>query len=349
MINTIDIEDLNENLSERECPDKIPLSCATDHNSQNPFKNRYHKSLIPRFVFIQQKHSGIEHSSISPVPEVETPINGRRSRSESTGDFTKSTIEKADLLNPKSKSFNDSLTDINFSTYQNSLNKELAQSFDKLLNLGDLGLEFDYKRTVSLSPCHSSKKSLILDLDETLICNAGMARNYALNDDVKCDVGTVYQTNDDGSLTYITFYIRPYAIKLLKVLSLYYEIIVFTSAKKNYAEPIIDYLDPKKRYISYLLHRSHCTIIKTLITKDLRILNNRLAKNLVILDNSILSFATNIENGIYIPSYDGNPKDSELLKIIDFLIKIADVTDVRSYVKQFAGIKNLFEEFKKFK
>jgi TFIIF-interacting CTD phosphatase-like protein len=85
---------------------------------------------------------------------------------------------------------------------------------------------------------------------------------------------------------------------------------------------------------------------KNWIIKDLRVIGRRELKDIVILENSVISFATNLDNGIYIPSYEDDHTDQELLPIIDFLKNITDVDDVRLYVREFAGVCKLFSDYK---
>ncbi len=59
----------------------------------------------------------------------------------------------------------------------------------------------------------------------------------------------------------ITFNIRPYSLELLKQLSKYYEIVVFTAAEQEYADEVLDALDPNK-YIKHRLYRQHLTQLK---------------------------------------------------------------------------------------
>lgn len=41
-------------------------------------------------------------------------------------------------------------------------------------------------------------------------------------------------------------------------MSKYFEIIVFTASQQLYANKIIDYIDPEKKYISSRIFRDHC-------------------------------------------------------------------------------------------
>jgi CTD small phosphatase-like protein 2 len=66
---------------------------------------------------------------------------------------------------------------------------------------------------------------------------------------------------------------------------------VFTASHKWYADVIIDYIDPEKKYIQHRLYRDHC--IKTtdnVYVKDLRVFKNRDLKDLLIVDNAVYSF-----------------------------------------------------------
>lgn len=74
--------------------------------------------------------------------------------------------------------------------------------------------------------------TLVLDLDETLI-------HYF-------EMGGV----DGGG----HFLIRPFALKFLREMSQIYEIVIFTAAMQDYADWVLDQLDPEN-YIKYRLYR----------------------------------------------------------------------------------------------
>jgi|JI6StandDraft_1071083.scaffolds.fasta_scaffold42881_2 CTD small phosphatase-like protein 2 len=50
---------------------------------------------------------------------------------------------------------------------------------------------------------------------------------------------------------------------------------------------------------------------------------------MVLLDNSVISFGFNIDNGVPIVSFTGEAEDSELLHISDYLVNLSQVDDVR--------------------
>lgn len=66
--------------------------------------------------------------------------------------------------------------------------------------------------------------------------------------------------------------------------------------------------------------------------KDLSIIADRNIKNMMIVDNSIISFAFNLENGIPIKAFLGNENDDELLYMVTFLEEIFVKDDVRTHI-----------------
>lgn len=81
----------------------------------------------------------------------------------------------------------------------------------------------------------------------------------------------------------------------------YFELVIFTAAVKDYADWILDRLDPKK-LISHRLYRCSTTQQNGVYLKDLSKLGRDLAKTLIV-DNNPSNFLLQPENGIYIKSW----------------------------------------------
>jgi CTD small phosphatase-like protein 2 len=78
---------------------------------------------------------------------------------------------------------------------------------------------------------------------------------------------------------------------------------IFTAAEQTYADLIVDRLDPDRKIFSHRLYRQHCFKIDDVYVKDLRIINDRALEDMLIVDNSIISFAFQLDNGIPICAF----------------------------------------------
>ena len=161
----------------------------------------------------------------------------------------------------------------------------------------------------------SSKKfSLVLDLDETLI-------SFKLN------------SNEENKGT-IRF--RPYLDSFLQKVKQKYEIIVFTSGTKDYADPLEDAIEQDRNYFDARLYRQHTTAYGKDIIKDISRIGRPLDK-IIIVENMQQNYRLQKENGILIKSFYGEDKyDTALVSLGDILIKIAnEFTDVRKGILKY--------------
>lgn len=136
----------------------------------------------------------------------------------------------------------------------------------------------------------------------------------------------------------IGFNIRPFAIDCLKEANKHFEVIVFTAGTKNYADSILNILDPTGELIQHRLYRDSCievcTDVGTVYVKDLRILEGRRLEDMVIVDNAVISFAYQINNGIPILPFREDKEDTEFLHLIKHMEDISKEPDCRNFVKR---------------
>ena len=159
----------------------------------------------------------------------------------------------------------------------------------------------------------SKEYTLVLDLDETMI-------SFQFTQPQK-GIGQMH--------------LRPGLENFLDVIKEYYEIIVFTSGTREYADMVLDVIEhkKKKKLFSGRLYREHTTKIGKKYIKDLSKLGRDLSRTLIV-DNLPQSFKFQHENGILISSFyvDENDKkdDRALIELQKILIKIyEDKRDVR--------------------
>lgn len=234
--------------------------------------------------------------------------------------------------------------------YQNYVTKTL-KSITKITKL-DLSKEIE-KRKVTL-PYSNKKHVLLLDLDETLIhsdfdtfetkknSNSSNANTYILNKAEKLRL-SFFDTDVNEKVNF-TVYLRPGVQSFLETLSSHFQIGIFTASIKEYADSVLNALDPENKIFSFRLYRDSCIKIGRAYVKDMRIFENKSLENLILLDNNMYSFCNQLSNGILISSFYDDPNDNELVNIlgyfVEYLAKANDVKFVNDQVFQFNEIIN---------
>ena len=133
-------------------------------------------------------------------------------------------------------------------------------------------------------PAKKGLKTLVLDLDETLVHSSfkphpGRQSDLQvplLIDKVECKVHVL---------------VRPGALQFVETLSKNFEVVIFTASLSKYAEPLVAMLDKNRTWCSQILFRDHCTYNEQEETfvKDLSRLGRDL-KDVIIIDNSPSSY-----------------------------------------------------------
>ena len=192
------------------------------------------------------------------------------------------------------------------------------------------------------------KKLLLIDLDETLVHSEFRTRENFKDLDTfvkrsKCYVKT-FSFSDDNCIYYMDVFFRPYLKVFLQEISNYFYLAIFTAATKNYADTILDYIDPDNEYFKFRLYRDACIPIQQrLYIKDLRIIKDYDPMNVILMDNSLYSFMNQPSNGMLVNSFYTNHKDNQLISARNFLLKhILPCNDVRKECEKWYHFTDLF-------
>ncbi|CAD8063437.1 unnamed protein product [Paramecium primaurelia] len=162
------------------------------------------------------------------------------------------------------------------------------------------------------------RKTLVIDLDETLVHSS--FEPMKINDLI-----VEVSMNDQKYKIYVN--IRPGAHDFIKETSKYFELIVFTASISEYANSVIDFLDPQG-LVDLRLFRENCTIYKDILVKDLSLLKRNL-DSVILIDNSVNSFMFQPMNAVHILNYFEDKTDQELPLMIPFLKLLSQFQDVR--------------------
>jgi len=195
-----------------------------------------------------------------------------------------------------------------------------------------------------------NKKIALLDLDETLIHCIGEIKNDKLNN-IDCDK-IIEVTLPSMKKVKIGINIRPHLFEAMDIIKEKYNIVIFTASHSSYTDAILKEIDPENKYFKNRLYRNNCIPIKldekTFYMKDLDILKKYYKlKNCVIIDNSVLSFAYHLSNGIPIIPYYSTKDDNELIILAYYLSFISNDNDLRKSNNKHLKLKSFLENAQK--
>ena len=128
-------------------------------------------------------------------------------------------------------------------------------------------------------------------------------------------------------------YERPFVHEFLREMHAHFdELVVFTAATRPYAAPILDRLETTGggsvgSLFSRRFYRDSCSVDPRtgLFAKDLRILGTPLDR-VWILDNTPSAYALQPDRGVPISSFEGDPRDRELLRVGPLLKRLSNTS-----------------------
>jgi len=167
------------------------------------------------------------------------------------------------------------------------------------------------------------KKTLVLDLDETLVHSSFKPipnADFVISIELENVVHRVYVLK------------RPGVDNFLRVVGAKFEVVVFTASLAKYADPLLDILD-RGKVIKTRLFREACVHHYGNYVKDLSHLGRRL-ESTIIIDNSPFSYMFQPDNAIPISSWFNDRNDRQLYDLLPYLDSILQVDDVCSVLQR---------------
>ena len=190
------------------------------------------------------------------------------------------------------------------------------------------------------------KKIALFDLDETLVHCTGDIN--AKKEPYQHSIEIVLPGNKKAN---VGINIRPFWKKTLNLIRKYYHIVIFTASHQAYADAVLDFMDPSNKYFKHRLYRNNCSLVEVdgnkFYVKDLDIFDEYYnLKDIIIIDNSALSFIYHLENGIPIVPYYNEDKDGSLYVVGLYLIHIFKENDLREANKKYINLESFLNEAK---
>lgn len=163
------------------------------------------------------------------------------------------------------------------------------------------------------------KKCLVLDLDETLVHSSFKPVP---------DADFIVPVEIEGTVYKVYVLKRPFVDEFLDAVAEDYEVVIFTASLSKYANPLLDMLD-KNQVVSHRLFRESCVLHGQAYVKDMSKIGRKM-RDIIIVDNSPLSYAFQPTSAIPISSWFDDRSDRALKELIPVLrTRLKDIKDVR--------------------
>ena len=334
----------NENNDSKNDINKLKLSNGGDNSNKNILINVSRRKRSISLHYNQSTMKVLTEELKAKLPKKSTLLN------------TTSTTAVTKKKKPRKKSdvevfLKNDLKETQYSLFNKFTNTVLTgPDFSKyiigcfeIINDMDVESQIRLKSKINFNFPKQKKKGLkkriaLFDLDETLVHCTG---------DVKTSTEK-YQHLIDINLpgkqsVRVGINLRPLWKETLDLVKKKYHIVIHTASHQAYADAVLDFMDPQKKYFKYRLYRNNCSLVDSdgakFYVKDLDIFDEYYdLKDIVIIDNSVLSFAYHLYNGIpIVPYYEGD-KDSFLYIVGLYLDHIYKAKDLREANKKLINL-----------
>jgi Dullard-like phosphatase family protein len=207
----------------------------------------------------------------------------------------------------------------------NDINNNKNENNDESLSVKKIIYKNEPPLTLPL-PSYTSKYTLILDLDETLIYSQ---RNIS------------YKLKKKENINKKRIILRPGLREFLKEMKKIFELIVFSSGTVDYVNPIVEIIENDEKFFDFVLYRNHITLDEDgNNVKNLDLIGRNI-KKIIIIDDIPRYFKLQKDNGINIKPFLGNiSSDKNTLKTLAYILKkiridAEETNDIRISLKKF--------------
>lgn len=230
----VDTTLLTDDDTEDGAPETLPRSSADQQARKNPFCVRRPEEVKLATEGCESTISPFRQPALQSVPSEEsedewTVMDASREETVAEEDSGEESARQQAIWDRR----------MPLVPYQNKINDELREYFATLKGHRPAEDTSVARLGVRLAPlsCIGGKKTLVLDLDGTLICSARRAKGRG---DTKKQIARVLVKRGKGEkATLVEFMVRPFAVQMLRVLHVFYEIVVsgcdVTSADRSSA------------------------------------------------------------------------------------------------------------------
>lgn len=326
----------NDLLDEEYCDDDDELSTCSSLSSTTTSSN-----LETETEELKSKKVGSDLSSlitqVSPEGE-ENNLKQNKSQKNKTNNSEpqkQPLIEKKRINSPLKNQQIKQKQEWFFSKKRISQSQKIETKEPQTEKIGTNSEKWKYLLTFPRPAKFKNQKTLILDLDETLIHSSFKPvphADFVIEVEVERKMHKIYVCKRPGLI--------PFLFQVMQL----FEVVIFTASLATYADKVIDHLekelkdfhqklkenqkdewmrsDPSRsRAFDGRLYRDSCSFIRGSYVKDLGRLGREL-EQVIIVDNSPVCYSLQPQNAIPISSWFFDRKDRKLLELLPFLFQI---------------------------
>ena len=321
-----------------------------DENELKMFKKNMSVPRNNKFKKLDKKNNSKNINNDNEDKNIKNELNDKiikKEKEKENNDKRQSIKTNKFLFNPEEKVKNFTNTEDISDFYEYT-----ERCMEMILDL-DKSQQIQIKEKINLNfpedEINKKKKIVLFDLDETLAhCIGEIKENEKINKKYKHIVEVTLPSRKEIK---IGINIRPNWEETMELIKDKYHIVIYTASHQSYADAVLNYMDPKKQYTKYRLYRNNCVQAnvngRKFYIKDLSIFDKFYnLKDIVIVDNSVLSFAYHLNNGIPIVPYYDSDEDSELTILGYYLFSIYQYDDLREANKIHIRITYYLEKAK---
>ena len=171
----------------------------------------------------------------------------------------------------------------------------------------------------------STKKTILLDLDQTLIQS-----NLPVGLNIDPNIPIIFSKQ-----LRIPFVLRNFATQFVDCLGEKCEIIIYSAATPEYVNDIINSISAFRNNVTQILSRDNCYKFSGGMLKSAKI-SNREIENTIVIDDCFWIYPDDLDNVVPVDPFclDHYMHDSTLQGILKFLVCILEVQDVRVPIRK---------------
>ncbi len=189
------------------------------------------------------------------------------------------------------------------------------------------------------------KYLLVLDIDETLV-HSELIVEQSINKPAihkKYDNQVEFR-NPNGTVDIYGVRYRPFLREFLERMSKLYDLAVYTASAQDYADAVMDQLDPNRQMFVGRLYRDNCLPISGMNIKNML---NFEGTDAFIVDNLIYSYALQLDQGIPICPFIDDEMDVELKDLAEVLENLPAFESLQALLQELLGLDQFYDRLER--